>query len=152
LASEMADADLPRSIIRRIVRTRLIEVSGKKDVQVNKDALSAFSESAKIFIHYLSATANEICHEHKRSTVSANDVLSALEELDFAEFIEPLNATLAVFREERNAKKKQKTTAAEKEQETVKPETAEIPEAAEDEVPEAEAAVDEAEAPVDEVE
>jgi DNA polymerase epsilon subunit 3 len=57
------------------------------DVQ---DALSALSESAKVFISYLTATANELCKEKKRATISSDDVLNALEELEFAEFVEPL--------------------------------------------------------------
>lgn len=48
--------DLPRANVRRIVKAKLAGGLGHKDVQVNKDALSAFSEGAKIFIHYLSAT------------------------------------------------------------------------------------------------
>lgn len=39
--------------------------------------------------------ANEICRESKRQTINADDVLKAVEELDFTEFCEPLNAALA---------------------------------------------------------
>jgi len=39
--------------------------------------------------------ANEICRESKRQTMSADDVLKAVEELDFPEFAEPLMRCLA---------------------------------------------------------
>lgn len=40
-------------------------------------------------------SANEICRESKRQTINADDVLKAVEELDFTEFCAPLNAALA---------------------------------------------------------
>lgn len=48
--------ELPRSIVRRLVKEKLSELAGMEDVNVNKDALLAFVESARIFIHYISAT------------------------------------------------------------------------------------------------
>lgn len=39
---------------------------------------------------YLASTANDICHEHKRSKVSAEDVFCALNELGFDKYEEPL--------------------------------------------------------------
>jgi histone H3/H4 len=39
---------------------------------------------------YLSSTANDISHEHKRSKVTAEDVFSALNELGFDKYEEPL--------------------------------------------------------------
>eukprot|EP00958_Prasinococcus_capsulatus_P010287 scaffold999_cov375-Prasinococcus_capsulatus_cf.AAC.6 len=79
------------------VKSKLAEIAGdiKRDVAINKDALNAFSECAKIFIHYLTATANDICQESRqRSTVTADDVLKALEELDFHELCGPLSQSL----------------------------------------------------------
>ena len=97
------DADsLPLAHVKRIVRSKLAELSGsvaeggkKKEVSVQKEALTAFAEAAKIFIHYLTGTANELCHEGKRLTVNAEDVLRALEEVEFAEFAGPLREALA---------------------------------------------------------
>ncbi|CAI7821835.1 unnamed protein product [Closterium sp. NIES-54] len=69
--------ELPRTVVRRIVKAKVQELtqqagglggaagaagaggegSGrKKEVQVAKDALIALSESARVFIHYLTAT------------------------------------------------------------------------------------------------
>ena len=59
-----------------------------------QDALLACSEAGKLFIHYLAATANDACKDAKRQTVSAEDVLTALEDLDFPELVAPLRAAL----------------------------------------------------------
>jgi DNA polymerase epsilon subunit 3 len=64
------------------------------------------AESAKIFIHYLTATANDACRDAKRSTISADDVLRAVEDIEFADFVEPLQASLEGFKKE-NARKKE---------------------------------------------
>lgn len=48
--------ELPKTIVRRVVKDKLHDCSPDTDISVHKDALLAFCESARIFIHYLSAT------------------------------------------------------------------------------------------------
>lgn len=48
--------ELPRAIVRRVVKDKLSQCSPDFDMSVHKESLLAFSESARIFIHYLSAT------------------------------------------------------------------------------------------------
>lgn len=87
------ELELPKAVVRRIMKSKLQELTGddeKKEFQINKDALLAFSESAKVFINMLSSTANEFCKESKRQTISADDVFKALEDLEFEEFVKPL--------------------------------------------------------------
>ncbi|XP_068663768.1 DNA polymerase II subunit B4 [Aristolochia californica] len=106
MAKEAAEVeDLPRVIVRRMVKDKLSQFAGGEEIQVQKDALLAFSESARIFIHYLSATADDICKESKRQTINADDVLKALEEIEFPEFIGPLKKSLDDFRRKNAAKK-----------------------------------------------
>lgn len=48
------DTDLPRNLVKKIVKSKVSQVQAStgaqqgRDVQVNKDALLAFSESAKV--------------------------------------------------------------------------------------------------------
>lgn len=57
MAKEVAQAEeLPRAIVRRLVKDKLSQSSTEGDISLHKEALLAFSESARIFIHYLSAT------------------------------------------------------------------------------------------------
>ncbi|KAJ7544565.1 hypothetical protein O6H91_09G083000 [Diphasiastrum complanatum] len=104
--------ELPQANVKRTVKAKLAELAKAysddetwRDVPVNKEALLAFAESAKIFIHYLSATANDICRESRRQTINADDVLKALEEIEFQEFVEPLKASLEEYRKENVSKK-----------------------------------------------
>ncbi|CAI5468175.1 unnamed protein product [Closterium sp. Yama58-4] len=121
--------ELPRTVVRRIVKAKVQEVmqqggglggargaagaggegSGrKKEVQVAKDALIALSESARVFIHYLTATANDVCRSNKRQTVSAADVLASIEDIQFPEFLPALQSTLQALRNEKREKRKGK--------------------------------------------
>ncbi|KAK1323438.1 hypothetical protein QJS10_CPA02g00989 [Acorus calamus] len=98
--------ELPRAIVRRVVKENLDRSSSREgEMTVHKEALIAFSESARIFIHYLSATANDISKESKRQTMNADDVLKALEEIEFSEFVGPLKASLEDFRRKNAAKR-----------------------------------------------
>ncbi|KAK3027197.1 hypothetical protein RJ639_040368 [Escallonia herrerae] len=97
VAAEKAVAaaeELPKTIVRRVVKEQLSQLSREGEISVLREALLALSESSRIFIHYLSATANDICRESKRQTINAEDVFKALEEIEFAEFVEPLRASL----------------------------------------------------------
>lgn len=39
-------------------------------------------------------SANDVCKESNRQTISAEDVFIALEDIDFPEFVAPLRASL----------------------------------------------------------
>ena len=95
------DADLPKALVKRIVKAKLITLQPqaetddqKREVQLNKDALLAFAESSKIFIAYVTATANDICKQAKRQIISGEDVATALEELEFDTFVGPIRQSL----------------------------------------------------------
>ncbi|KAL4433109.1 hypothetical protein ABPG77_006536 [Micractinium sp. CCAP 211/92] len=113
--SDAPDADLPKALMKRILKARLAQWDaanggdGTRDFQINKDALLACSEAAKLFIHYLAATANDACRDAKRQTVSADDVLTALEDLEFGELVEPLKAALEAYRLEAKEKTKKRS-------------------------------------------
>ena len=99
----MADKpSLPPGVVRRLVKTHLAQLAAaggggedKKEVVVQKDALGALAASSEIFIHFLTDSANALCHDAKRQTVSAEDVLKALEEADLGDYVGPLRESLA---------------------------------------------------------
>ncbi|KZV41736.1 DNA polymerase epsilon subunit D [Dorcoceras hygrometricum] len=97
--------ELPKTIVRRLVKNKLSQLSSDCEISVLRDSLQAFSESARIFIHYLSAAANDICKESNRQIISAEDVFKALEEIEFTEFIAPLRASLEEFRRKNGGRK-----------------------------------------------
>mmetsp|Transcript_4314 Transcript_4314/g.19628 ORF Transcript_4314/g.19628 Transcript_4314/m.19628 type:complete len:150 (+) Transcript_4314:35-484(+) len=114
--------DLPRAHIKRIVKGKLTalmneggpDAKGNKapDGHVQKEALLAFGECAKIFIHLLTSTANDICRDGKRQTISVDDVFKAVDELEFSEFGEPLKEALAAFKKDAAAKSAKRNDAA----------------------------------------
>ncbi|KAK9812823.1 hypothetical protein WJX72_004334 [[Myrmecia] bisecta] len=116
----MEDTDVPRALVKRIVKAKIAVLDSmaseeaKKEVQLNKDAILALSESAKIFITYLTATANDICRESKRQIISADDIFAALTDLDFSQLVAPLNQALEAFKVENKEKNKKKAEQVKK--------------------------------------
>ncbi|KAK9799016.1 hypothetical protein WJX73_006244 [Symbiochloris irregularis] len=121
MAAPPENTDLPRALVSTIIKNKLAslatdgpttEADKAAKVNLNKDALLAFVESAKIFISYLTATANDICHESKRQIINVDDVFTALEDIEFQELVGPLKEAVEAFREEskeKNAKKAERT-------------------------------------------
>lgn len=54
---------------------------------------------------YLTTCANDYARESKRQTITANDILAAIKELEFDEFSPQLEAFLAQYRAEEQSKK-----------------------------------------------
>ena len=78
---------------------------------IAKDALDGVQQACKIFIHYLTSTANDICTESKRSTLSAVSDYHSLSlslSLSLSEF-------LKIFPTARRAFQKQDSRVAESE-------------------------------------
>jgi len=73
---------------------------------------SLFSKAAGIFIIYLSTHANEICQERKKSTISAQDVLAAVREIEMEDFLPSLEKYLEDYRQSNATKKRAKAAKA----------------------------------------
>lgn len=69
---EAVDFEPPLTCVRRILKNTL------PNVNVGKDASAAFARASGIFIIYLTACANDFAREHKRQTITANDILAAV--------------------------------------------------------------------------
>jgi histone H3/H4 len=96
-----AEISLPASVVKRIAKSALAsrQVAGpeasKKNGQVAKDAIANLSQAAKVFISYVTAIAHDICKERSRSTVALQDVIQALEDLEFENFVAAVESKLA---------------------------------------------------------
>ena len=76
-SSASAD-DLPRAHVKRMMRAKLARYTtidsktGKPfEPSIAANAVDGVGQACKIFIHFLTSTANDICKESKRSTLSA---------------------------------------------------------------------------------
>jgi len=74
--------------------------------------VAAFARASGIFIIYLTACANDFARENRRQTITANDVLAAIKELEFDEFAPELTTFLERYRELEKKKKNAKAKAA----------------------------------------
>nr|DAD21851.1 TPA_asm: hypothetical protein HUJ06_023314 [Nelumbo nucifera] len=54
----LEEEELSKAIVRRVVKDKLARSSDQDEINVHKDALLDLSESARIFVHYLSATSD----------------------------------------------------------------------------------------------
>lgn len=97
----------PLACVRRILKNSL-----PASTNVGKDASAAFARASGIFIIYLTACANDFARENRRQTITANDVLAAIKELEFDEFTPELETFLEQYREAEKSKKAAKAAAA----------------------------------------
>ena len=83
------DLQLPLSVVNKIIKDSL-----PQGVIVSKDARIAVSKAASIFALYCTACANNLVMENKRKTLRDSDILAALEEMEFGEFVPKLKQSL----------------------------------------------------------
>jgi DNA polymerase epsilon subunit 3 len=101
--SSSSDFEPPAACIRRLLKQTL-----PKSTNISKDSLSALSRASGIFILYLTACANDVAREGRRTTIVAKDVIGALKELDFEEFVPAMEKFLEGHRKEEQSKKEEK--------------------------------------------
>ena len=70
----VVDFEPPTACVRRILKNTM-----PPSTNVGKDALAAFQRSVGIFIIYLTACSNDFARENRRQTITANDVLAAVQ-------------------------------------------------------------------------
>jgi DNA polymerase epsilon subunit 3 len=91
----MDSISLPLSSIVKVLKEALpAHVSVSKDVKVSLQRASA------LFVLYVTNTANQLAKQGKRSTLTADDIMAALEELEFDPLLEPLQEFLEKWRKQ----------------------------------------------------
>ncbi|KAL2067197.1 hypothetical protein VTL71DRAFT_1621 [Oculimacula yallundae] len=88
------DFNLPKSIVTRLAKGVL-----PPNTQVQGNAMIATTKSATVFVNYLASHANEHASAANRKTIGPQDVFNALEDLEFPDFRNRLEAELAKFNE-----------------------------------------------------
>ncbi|KAL5521920.1 hypothetical protein ACEPAF_1774 [Sanghuangporus sanghuang] len=97
--------ELPKALVQRIAKSSIPESS-----KLQKETVTALQKGSTVFINYLAATAHDIATSRQHKTVSASDVLKALEVIQFGDMVEPLQHELQIFRE--NAKNPRKSSSS----------------------------------------
>ncbi|XP_046735098.1 DNA polymerase epsilon subunit 3 [Diprion similis] len=100
MAERLEDLNLPNAVVTRIIKESLPD-----GVNIGKEARAAVAKAASIFILYITSTANTIAKKGKRKTISGTDVIQAIEEIEFDQFLEPLQEALENFKKSQKEKK-----------------------------------------------
>ncbi|KLO10366.1 histone-fold-containing protein [Schizopora paradoxa] len=93
--------ELPKSLVTRIAKSAIPENS-----KLQKDMVTALVQGSTVFINYLAATAHDIATSRQHKSVSASDVLKALESLQFVDMVDKIQEELKVYRELQKSGKK----------------------------------------------
>ncbi|KAI0338748.1 histone-fold-containing protein [Trametopsis cervina] len=93
--SEGLDAyELPKSLVTRMARSTLPD-----NTKLQKEMLHAVSNGSTVFVNYLAATAHDIAAGKQHKSVSASDVLKALEMIEMGDMVAKLNEQLQAYRD-----------------------------------------------------
>ncbi|GAB0091798.1 DNA polymerase epsilon subunit 3 [Sergentomyia squamirostris] len=104
MVEKIEDLSLPEAVVQRILKAAVPE-----GVNVGKEARSVLGRAAAVFVIYLTASATNTASSNNRKSIVGQDILDALEEMEFEDFLEPLQEFQEAFRkselEKRNKKK-----------------------------------------------
>ncbi|KAL1934124.1 hypothetical protein VTP01DRAFT_6306 [Rhizomucor pusillus] len=101
--SSIEDNELPKANITRVLKNSL-----PAGTALQKEAKIAVSKAATVFINYLSTVANDTAKSANHKTISAADVIRALEILEFDHLIEPLKESFAAYQQLQTDKRQQR--------------------------------------------
>jgi len=104
MAERPEDLNLPAAVVSRLMKDAL-----PQGCSVTKEARQAVCRAASVFVLYLTSQSNVLAQQSKRKTVSGADVISALGEMDFEEFSDPLQEALQDHKDRQNRKKQTKS-------------------------------------------
>ncbi|XP_052787838.1 DNA polymerase epsilon subunit 3-like [Mya arenaria] len=103
MAERPEDLNLPNAVITRIIKDAIPD-----GVNVSKEARLAISKAASVFVLYATSCSNNFALKAKRKTITAKDVLDALEDMEFDQFVDPLKECLDAYKKNQQGKKDQK--------------------------------------------
>lgn len=84
---------LPQSTVTRIAKSAL-----PPNAKLQKESVLALVKGSTVFINYIAAAAQEVANARGHKTITAADVLQALELAEFGDMVPSLNAELAEYR------------------------------------------------------
>ncbi|KAF8637176.1 hypothetical protein AX17_002990 [Amanita inopinata Kibby_2008] len=82
--------ELPKSIVTRIAKSAIPE-----NAKLQKETILSLIKGSTVFINYLAATAHDVAQSKQHKSISASDVLKALELIEFGDLVEPLQSELS---------------------------------------------------------
>jgi len=108
MAERPEDLNLPSSVVTKIIKDAL-----PPNVKVSKEANAAVAKAASVFVLYATSCANNVASKNKRKMLHGSDVIAAMEEMEFAKFVRPLESSLDNWKAGQ-ARKKEETAKRKK--------------------------------------
>merc|ERR1711874_501742 len=100
MAERPEDLNLPSAVVCRIVKDAL-----PPNTKVTKEAQAAIAKAASVFVLYATSCSNSIAGKANRKTIQGQDVVAAMEDMEFDKFIKPLETSLQVWRQSKKRKR-----------------------------------------------
>ncbi|KAI4283071.1 MAG: hypothetical protein L6R38_002424 [Xanthoria sp. 2 TBL-2021] len=88
------DLSLPRTMVQRLAKGVL-----PPNTQIQKDAIVAMSKGATVFINHIADKANELALSTNKKTITPQNVLEALSQCEYEDFLPRVKAELERFNE-----------------------------------------------------
>ncbi|KAK1234661.1 hypothetical protein PQX77_002133 [Marasmius sp. AFHP31] len=108
LVSEGLDNfELPKSIVTKIAKSAVPE-----NTKLQKETILALVKGSTVFINYLAATAHDVAQSKQHKSISAYDVLKALEMIELGDLVNPLQTELQAYRDLSKPEKSKKSSTA----------------------------------------
>ncbi|PFH47141.1 hypothetical protein AMATHDRAFT_82300 [Amanita thiersii Skay4041] len=98
--------ELPKTVVTKIAKSALPD-----NAKLQKETILSLVKGSTVFINYLAATAHDVAQSKQHKSISASDVLRALELLEFGDLVETLQSELQVYRELAKTDKSKKGSA-----------------------------------------
>ncbi|KDQ49726.1 hypothetical protein JAAARDRAFT_42560 [Jaapia argillacea MUCL 33604] len=86
--------ELPKALVTKLAKSSLPE-----NAKFQKEVVLSLLKGSTVFINYLAATAHDIAQSKQHKSVSASDVLKALELLEFGDMGGMLQSELQAYRD-----------------------------------------------------
>lgn len=100
MAEKLEDLNLPMTVVTRIVKEALPD-----GVAISKEARTGLAKAASVFVLYVTSAATNIVKNKKRKALTGQDVLDAMRDIEFDNFVEPLGEALEQYKQLVSARK-----------------------------------------------
>nr|ABM55616.1 DNA-directed polymerase, epsilon 3, p17 subunit-like protein [Maconellicoccus hirsutus] len=100
MAECLDDLNLPTTIIARLIKDAL-----PQGVSVTAEAKAAIARAASVFVLYLTNMSNTLARQNSRKRIIPKDIFDSLCEVDFSEFVAPLQDVFERYKQAQSTKK-----------------------------------------------
>ncbi|KAF9039058.1 histone-fold-containing protein [Panaeolus papilionaceus] len=99
--------ELPKSVVMKIAKSALPD-----NIKLQKETVHALVKGSTVFINYLAATAHGVAQSKQHKSISASDVIKALELIEFPLMAERIQPEAALYRQKAKSDVKPKKSSS----------------------------------------